>query len=164
MISNDIIEKAKALNTEAAELNEKRKQAEWAKKKAEEDLNKALIEYNRKYNTNIGVADIEKEYAAIEMKVKAQIAKVESEIEAVKNGATEVIEIKKTEIEKEEPVETENTVAFEVAESSESENRVKNDNMSELKSSISNVADTNDNISNGDSGKDDEFDFSKYLS
>lgn len=164
MISNDIIEKAKALNTEAAELNEKRKQAEWAKKKAEEDLNKALIEYNRKYNTKIGVADIEKEYAAIEMKVKAQIAKVESEIEAVKNGATEVIEIKKTEIEKEEPVETENTVAFEVAESSESENRVKNDDMSELKSSISDITDTNDNISNGASDKDDEFDFSKYLS
>ena len=35
MISTEIIEKAKALNTEAAELNEKRKQAEWAKKKAE---------------------------------------------------------------------------------------------------------------------------------
>lgn len=95
MISTEIIEKAKALNTEAAELNEKRKQAEWAKKKAEEDLNKALAEYNAKYGTNLGVADIEKAYAAEEKKVQEQIAKVEAEIEAVKNGATEVVEVPK---------------------------------------------------------------------
>ena len=95
MISTEIIEKAKALNTEAAELNEKRKQAEWAKKKAEEDLNKELAEYNAKYGTNLGVADIEKAYAAAEKKVQEQIAKVEAEIEAVKNGATEVVEVPK---------------------------------------------------------------------
>ena len=93
MISVEILEKAKSLNKEAAELNEKRKQAEWAKKKAEEDLNKALAEYNAKYGVNLGVADIEKAYVAEEKRVQEQIAKVEAEIEAVKNGATEVIEV-----------------------------------------------------------------------
>ena len=120
MISTEIIEKAKALNTEAAELNEKRKQAEWAKKKAEEDLNKALAEYNAKYGTNLGVADIEKAYAAEEKKVQEQIAKVEAEIEAVKNGATEVVEVPKP-AKVVETVNTENTATETFVEPEEKE-------------------------------------------
>ena len=119
MISNEIIEKAKALNTEAAELNEKRKQAEWAKKKAEEDLNKALAEYNAKYGTNLGVADIEKAYAAEEKKVQEQIAKVEAEIEAVKNGATEVVEVCTPEVKQATEAEVSNDVVNKIVEQEE---------------------------------------------
>ena len=119
MISNEIIEKAKALNTEAAELNEKRKQAEWAKKKAEEDLNKALAEYNAKYGTNLGVADIEKAYAAEEKKVQEQIAKVEAEIEAVKNGATEVVEVCTPEVKQATEAEVSNDAVNKIVEQEE---------------------------------------------
>ena len=127
MISNEIIEKAKALNTEAAELNEKRKQAEWAKKKAEEDLNKALAEYNAKYGTNLGVADIEKAYAAEEKKVQEQIAKVEAEIEAVKNGATEVVEVCTPEVKQATEAEVSNDAVNKIVEQEEHVTHVTSD-------------------------------------
>ena len=166
MISTEIIEKAKALNTEAAELNEKRKQAEWAKKKAEEDLNKALAEYNAKYGTNLGVADIEKAYAAEEKKVQEQIAKVEAEIEAVKNGATEVVEVPKP-AKVVETVNTENiatetfvepeeneAVAEPVAKSAVVETPVAESSEQNTKTEDEHAEDTNDAL---------DFDFSKYL-
>lgn len=166
MISTEIIEKAKALNTEAAELNEKRKQAEWAKKKAEEDLNKALAEYNTKYGTNLGVADIEKAYAAEEKKVQEQIAKVEAEIEAVKNGATEVVEVPKP-AKVVETVNTETTateafvepeekeaVAEPVAKSAVVETPVVESSEQNTKTEDEHAEDTTDAL---------DFDFSKYL-
>ena len=166
MISTEIIEKAKALNTEAAELNEKRKQAEWAKKKAEEDLNKALAEYNAKYGTNLGVADIEKAYAAEEKKVQEQIAKVEAEIEAVKNGATEVVEVPKP-AKVVETVNTENiatetfvepeeneAVAEPVAKSAVVETPVVESSEQNTKTEDEPAEDTTDAL---------DFDFSKYL-
>ena len=157
MISTEIIEKAKALNTEAAELNEKRKQAEWAKKKAEEDLNKALAEYNAKYGTNLGVADIEKAYAAEEKKVQEQIAKVEAEIEAVKNGATEVVEVPKP-AKVVETVNTETTATEAFVEPEEkgnvTETPVAESSEQNTKTEDEPAEDTTDAL---------DFDFSKYL-
>lgn len=168
MISTEIIEKAKALNTEAAELNEKRKQAEWAKKKAEEDLNKALAEYNAKYGTNLGVADIEKAYTAEEKKVQEQIAKVEAEIEAVKNGATEVVEVPKP-AKVVETVNTETTATEAFVEPEEKE-AVKETPVAEaVAESVTPVAESSEqNTKTEDEHAEDttdalDFDFSKYL-
>lgn len=168
MISTEIIEKAKALNTEAAELNEKRKQAEWAKKKAEEDLNKALAEYNTKYGTNLGVADIEKAYAAEEKKVQEQIAKVEAEIEAVKNGATEVIEVPKP-AKVVETVNTETTATEAFVEPEEKGNVTETPVAEAVAESVTPVAESSEqNTKTEDEHAEDttdalDFDFSKYL-
>lgn len=168
MISTEIIEKAKALNTEAAELNEKRKQAEWAKKKAEEDLNKALAEYNAKYGTNLGVADIEKAYAAEEKKVQEQIAKVEAEIEAVKNGATEVVEVPKP-AKVVETVNTETTATEAFVEPEEKGNVTETPVAEAVAESVTPVAESSEqNTKTEDEHAEDttdalDFDFSKYL-
>lgn len=168
MISTEIIEKAKALNTEAAELNEKRKQAEWAKKKAEEDLNKALAEYNAKYGTNLGVADIENAYAAEEKKVQEQIAKVEAEIEAVKNGATEVVEVPKP-AKVVETVNTETTATEAFVEPEEKEDVTETPVAEAVAESVTPVAESSEqNTKTEDEHAEDtndalDFDFSKYL-
>ena len=180
MISNEIIEKAKALNTEAAELNEKRKQAEWAKKKAEEDLNRALAEYNAKYGTNLGVADIEKAYAAEEKRVQEQIAKVEAEIEAVKNGATEVVEVRTPEVKQATEAEVSNDAVNKIVEQEEHVTHVTSDVNEQpvnvvVNGAVQAVQDehdeqspqaSQDSQSDGDDSSSSDgfdFDFSKYL-
>lgn len=84
----EIIEKVKALNAKATNLNKKREKALWERNKAKEELAKAIADYKEKYGVELTEEKIAEEYNTVLADITAKAEKLEKDIQTIENGGS----------------------------------------------------------------------------